>query len=147
MHEAVSIDSQTALRAAPRCAGAVLRVFERYPHEYENFARQASRPIAPREFAARCPGRLVASPAGAPEVLFPSAQASLLIDPGLPRAQEIVLEARSSSEELRFLVDERWIATVHAPFRLPWRLEPGAHGVRVATPEGAQSELVQFEVR
>jgi penicillin-binding protein 1C len=147
MHEAVSIDSETALRAAPGCAGAELRVFERYPHEYENFARQASRPIAPREFAPRCPGRLAPSVAGAPEVVFPSAQASLLIDPDLRETQEVVLEARSSSEELRFLVDERWIATVHAPFRLPWRLSPGAHGVRVATPEGAQSELVHFEVR
>jgi Penicillin-Binding Protein C-terminus Family len=143
----VSIDPNTALRAGPACAGAVVRVFERYPHEYENFARQASRPVAPREFSARCPGRLGSTPGGAPELLFPTAESALLIDPGLRDAQEIVFEARSAAEKLEFFVDERLVGTVRAPFRLPWRLEPGSHGVRVRTPEGAQSELVHFVVR
>jgi hypothetical protein len=70
-----------------------------------------------------------------------------VIDPGLREDQEIVLEARSASERLTFFVDERRLATLRAPFRFPWRLAPGTHHARVATPEGTQSELVAFEVR
>ena len=70
-----------------------------------------------------------------------------MIDPGLRENQEIVLEARATSQRLTFFVDDRRIATLAAPFRLPWRLEPGAHRVRVATPDGALSEAVAFDVR
>ena len=45
------------------------------------------------------------------------------------------------------VVDDRRIASVNAPFRLPWRLEPGSHRVRVVTPDGALSEAVAFDVR
>ena len=147
MHEVVAIDPETSLRAGPGCAHATPRVFERYPHEYENFARQAARPLAPRDFSPRCPGQLGPSQAGAPEVVFPNAEAKFVIDPGLRSEQEIVLEARSPSDRLTFFVDDRRIATLRAPFRVPWRLEPGLHRVRVAAADGAQSELVAFEVR
>jgi penicillin-binding protein 1C len=147
MHELVAIDPVTSLRAGPACTNSVLRVFERYPHEYENFARQAARPLAPREFSPRCPGQLGAGRAGPPELLFPNAQAEFVIDPGLRAEQEIMLEARSPSERLTFFVDDRRIATLRAPFRVPWRLVPGSHRVRVATLAGVQSELVAFEVR
>ena len=148
MHELVAIDVQSGLRAGPGCSGAVAQVFERYPHEYENFARRALRPLAPREFSARCPGELaaVAEPS-APELIFPNAEATFVIDPGLREDQEIVLEARSRSERLAFFVDERRLATLSAPFRLPWRLSPGSHRVRVATPDGVVSEAVAFDVR
>ena len=147
MHEAVSIEPETSLRAGPGCARASLRVFERYSHEYENFARQASRPLAPRDFSPRCPGRLGRARSGAPELVFPNADAEFVIDPGLRNNQEILLEARSPTERVTFFVDDRRIATLRAPFRVPWRLEPGQHRVRVAAPDGAQSELVRFEVR
>ena len=147
MHELVSVDPQNRLRAGPACLDAALRVFEHYPHEYENFARQASRPLAPRDFSPRCPGQLGAGSAAAPELVFPTARAQFVIDPGLRAEQEIVLEARSPSERLSFFVDERRVATLRAPFRVPWRLSPGEHRVRVATPEGALSEPVAFEVR
>jgi hypothetical protein len=58
-----------------------------------------------------------------------------------------VLEARSPSERLTFFVDDRPLATLRAPFRLPWRLRAGAHRVRVATPDGQHSELVAFRVQ
>ena len=147
MHEIVSIDPQTSLRAGPGCAHAVERTFERYPHEYENFARQAARPLAPNEFSPRCPGSLGPSRLGPPELVFPNAQARFVIDPGLREDQEIMLEARSPSDQLTFYVDERRVATLRAPFRVPWRLEVGTHRARVATPDGARSELVLFEVR
>ena len=147
MHEIVSVDPKNGLRAGPACLDTALRVFERYPHEYENFARQASRPLAPRDFSARCPGRRGAGSGVAPELVFPTARASFVIDPGLREEQEIVLEARSASERLSFFVDERRVATLRAPFRLPWRLLPGAHRVRVSTPEGVDSEPVAFDVR
>ena len=53
-----------------------------------------------------------------------------MIDPGLRDNQEIVLEARAASERLTFFVDDRRVATLAAPFRLPWRLEPGSHRER-----------------
>jgi penicillin-binding protein 1C len=147
MHELVAIDPQTSLRAGPACRDRSLRVFERYPHEYENFARQAGRPLSPHEFSARCPGPAGAAQGGAPELVFPDADAQFLIDPGLRTDQEIVLEARSPSERLTFFVDDRRLGTLRAPFRQPWRLQPGVHRVRVATPQGQQSELVAFQVR
>jgi len=147
MHELVAVDPQTSLRAGPACQDRVERVFERYPHEYENFAREAGRPLAPREFAARCPGPSGASRDGAPELIFPSADAEFLIDADLRSQQEIVLEARARSERLTFFVDERPLATLRAPFRMPWRLSAGTHRARVATPDGRQSALVAFQVR
>jgi hypothetical protein len=83
----------------------------------------------------------------APELVFPSDRASFVIDPGLRAEQEIVLEARAASDRVTFFVDDRRLATLSAPFRMPWRLEPGAHRVRVATPTGAVSEAVLFDVR
>ncbi|HYQ00258.1 MAG TPA: penicillin-binding protein 1C [Polyangiaceae bacterium] len=147
MHELVAVDPQTSLRAGPACRDRVERVFERYPHEYENFARQAGRPLAPREFAARCPGPTGASQDGAPELVFPSADAEFLIDADLRSEQEIVLEARARSERLTFFVDDRPLATLRAPFRMPWRLSAGTHRARVATPDGRQSALIAFQVR
>ncbi|HEX7451071.1 MAG TPA: penicillin-binding protein 1C [Polyangiaceae bacterium] len=147
MHEVVALDPSTRLRAGPACAKTTLQVFERYPREYQNFARQAGRPLAPEEFSARCPGRLAPLESVAPELVFPSSQASFVIDPGLRDDQEIVLEARAASERLTFFVDDRPVATSAAPFRVPWRLAPGSHRVRVATPGGALSEAVAFEVR
>ncbi|MET0792439.1 MAG: penicillin-binding transpeptidase domain-containing protein, partial [Polyangiaceae bacterium] len=147
MHELVLIDPQSRLRAGPGCKGAVEQVFERYPRQYENFARQASRPLAPREFSARCPGQQSLSSRGAPELIFPNPHSTFVIDPGLREDQEIVLEARGPSERLSFFVDEQKIATLRAPFRVPWRLAPGAHRVRVSAPDGAESEPVAFNVR
>jgi penicillin-binding protein 1C len=147
MHEVVAIDPHSSLRAGPACRERVQRVFERYPPEYENFARRAGRPLAPREFALRCPGPADALSNAAPELLFPSADAEFLLDPGLGSEQEIVFEARAAGERLTFFVDDRPLATLRAPFHLPWRLRAGAHHARVVTPEGRQSELVAFQVR
>ena len=147
MHERVPVDPRTSLRAGPACRDRVERVFERYPHEFENFARQAGRPLAPREFAARCPGAAGSDRSTVPELTFPGADAEFLIDPDLRSGQEIVLEARAQSERLTFFVDDRPLATLRAPFRLPWRLAAGTHRARVATPDGQQSALVAFQVR
>ena len=147
MHEVVALDPENGLRAGPGCKAAAMRAFERYPSEYENFARQAGRPLAPREFSPRCPGTLAVSEQRVPELVFPNAQSEFVIDPGLRRDQEIVLEARARSERLTFYVDERRLATLRAPFRVAWRLAPGTHRVRVATPDGVSSELVAFDVR
>ncbi len=147
MHERVKLDPVNGLRAGPACGQTNERVFERYPPEYENFARGAGRPLAPREFSPRCPGTLEPSAAGAPELVFPSAASAFVLDPGLRESQEIVLEARAASPLLTFYVDERKFATKAAPFRVPWRLAPGNHRVRVSAPDGRSSELVSFEVR
>jgi membrane carboxypeptidase/penicillin-binding protein PbpC len=79
--------------------------------------------------------------------VYPLPAARFAIDPALHDDQEIMLEARGSSDRLTFLVDDRPLATLGAPFRVPWRLVPGTHRVRVVTADGARSELVSFEVR
>jgi len=147
MHEVVPIDPLTSLRAGPACKDRALRVFERYSREYENFARQAGRPLAPRDFSPRCPGALPTLEGGVPEVVFPNRDARFVIDPALRDDQEIMLEARSQSPRLSFFVDDRPVATLRSPFRVPWRLLPGPHRVRVATLDGVQSEPVRFDVR
>ncbi len=147
MHEVVALDPETLLRAGPACRTTTLRTFERYPREYQNFARQALRPIAPEDFSARCPAPTKVAETTAPQLIFPSSRATFVIDPGLRDEQEIVLEARSASDRLTFFVDEHELATLAAPFRLPWRLAPGSHRVRVAAASGASSELTAFEVR
>jgi len=147
MHEVVAIDPRTSLRAGPACRERVERVFERYPREYDNFARQAGRPLAPREFAERCPGPSGLVGKGAPELIFPAPEAEFVIDPVVGQPQEIVLEARAPSDRLTFFVDDRPLGTLRAPFRLPWRLQTGEHRAHVATPDGQHSERVAFQVR
>ena len=147
MHEVVAVDPENGLRAGPGCPRAVSRTFERYPREYENFARQADRPLAPREFSERCPGVAAALDRRAPELVYPNPQARFVIDPGLRNDQEIVLEARGASELLTFYVDDHRLATLRAPFRMPWRLSPGLHRAHVEASNGARSELVAFEVK
>ena len=147
MHELVAVDPVTSLRAGLGCPKTVGRVFERYPEEYANFARQARRPIAPLEFSPRCPGAVLVASDGEPAVVYPNPGARFLVDPALRDDQEIVLEARSPSRRLTFVVDDRRLGTLAAPFRVPWRLVPGPHHVRVVTPDGVASELVAFEVR
>jgi len=147
MHERVKLDPQNGLRAGPACVVTREQVFERYPAEYENFARGAGRPLAPREFSARCPGVAEANTERAPELLYPSADSRFVIDPGSHETQEIMLEARAGSPALTFYVDGRKLTTARAPFRVPWRLAPGNHRARVTTSDGRSSELVSFDVR
>ncbi|HEX3773629.1 MAG TPA: penicillin-binding protein 1C [Polyangiaceae bacterium] len=147
MHERVRLDPDNGLRAGPNCAFASERVFEHYPAEYENFARRAGRPLAPRDFSPRCPGLPSDGDAKRPQLSFPQENAEFLLDPALRPDQEIVLEARANTDSLTFYVDERRLGTLRAPFRLPWRLTPGTHRVRVAASDGASSEPIAFEVR
>jgi len=146
-HERVAIDPRNGLRAGAACVDRTERVFERYPVEYRNFALQARRPVAPSEFSARCPGAPALTDARAPELVFPIAHAEFEIDPGSRNDQEIVLEARTAAPALTFWVDGRRLATVGSPFRVPLRLVPGEHRVRLESPSGASSELVSFVVR
>lgn len=147
MHEVVAIDPRNSLRAGPGCSAVVRRVFERYPPRYGNFARQSGRLLAPTEFSARCPGGRTLSDADVPELVFPTAEASFVIDPGLREEQEIVLEARGGSERLTFVVDDRRVATLPPPFRVPWRLARGPHRAHVVSADGRESERVRFDVR
>ncbi|HEY4157189.1 MAG TPA: penicillin-binding transpeptidase domain-containing protein, partial [Polyangiaceae bacterium] len=146
MHEAVAIEPHDGLRAGPACAGATRKVFERYPAEYESFARDAHRPLAPRGFSPHCPGT-AATTLNTARVSFPRGGEHFARDPGGPPRQEILLEAQSAAASLRFLVDGRDVGGGRSPFRLPWALARGSHELRVATPDGSLSEPVAFEVR
>jgi hypothetical protein len=81
-------------------------------------------------------------------VAFPFDGARFVIDPGLDAAdQRIVLRGSASraASTLRFVLNGRPLGSVGPPFNLPWRLEKGAHLLRVEA-DGAPSELVRFEV-
>ncbi len=145
MHERVRVDPETKLRAGPACSDAEMRVFERYPAEYAAWAIQAGRPLAPENFAARCPG-LVGAVAGELSVVFPSPQARFVLDPLLRERQEILLQARAANGgPIDFVLDGRVIARAHAPYAVPWVLAPGAHRLELAR-GGQRSGPVTFEV-
>jgi penicillin-binding protein 1C len=151
MHERVAIDPENDLRAGPHCPGSVERVFEVYPPRFASWAAEAGRPTAPESFSPRCPGNpseLVARRA-AVRVQFPFNGASFSYDPALSAAQqELVLSAAApaSSRGVRFVLDGKLLATVGAPYTLPWGLKPGAHTLSVETLVGARSEAVHFSV-
>jgi hypothetical protein len=70
---------------------------------------------------------------------------SFALDADGPGRQEILLSATTTAASLRFVIDGRTSERLAAPFRLPWRLEPGVHSVR-AEAGGAWSEAVTFSV-
>jgi penicillin-binding protein 1C len=147
MHERVRVDRATGLRAGPACRDAEEQVFERYPEEYSSWAAQAGRPLAPAQYAPRCPGPAVAARDAALSVVFPTEGARFAIDALGHERQEIVLEARAASgASLTFVLDGQRIGETRGAHRLPWRLRAGKHSLELR--QGAShSARVSFEVR
>lgn len=141
MHVLAHVDAAGREQAA-RCGGEQ-RVLERYPTEYLAWAHQAGRPLAGVNLSASCPP-LVAT-AGAPRVTSPHEDQIFAIDPDGPTRQEALLTATSDAPTVRFIVDGRPSAVIGPPFRLAWRLSPGAHAVEVEA-RGARSLPVTFRV-
>ena len=163
MHVRRDVDPEDGLLAGPRCSERERQTFEVYPPRYAAWAKAAGRPLAPERYSPRCPSQSPveredvnareASVASAlseagPSVRFPSDGARFLVDPAGPARQEIVLAARPSADRraVRFVLDGRTLATVGAPFELPWRLAPGRHRFEVETATGMRARPVMFEV-
>jgi hypothetical protein len=145
MHVQVHVDAQ-GRQVAARCAARTL-VLERYPLELRAWAEAAGRLVAGAG-AGRSVSTSCAPPASgdAARVTFPREGQIFSLDPDGPERQELALTASSSAASLRFIVDGRPGPLLHAPFRWPWRLTPGAHSVAIDA-GGERSEAVRFEVR
>ncbi len=147
MHERVRIERDSGLRAGPACSDADERVFERYPAAYASWAAEAHRPLAPRDFAPRCPGPKLSEDGGL-VVVFPPAGARFVLDPLARSNQEIVLQARAAERgpPLEFVLDGRTVARTRAPYAVPWQLAAGEH--RLELVRGRERSLpALFEVR
>ena len=142
VHVLAHLDAAGREQAA-RCGGEA-RVLERYSAEYLAWAQQAGRPLSGVNVSTSCPPEPMSD--SAPRVTFPLEHQRFAIDPDGPERQEILLTAASSAPALRFIVDGQPSASQVPPFRLPWRLSPGAHRVSVAT-DTQTSPTVSFEVR
>jgi penicillin-binding protein 1C len=152
MHVHESVDPDNGLLAGPGCADAEQRSFEAYTPRYAAWAKAAGRPTLPERYSPRCPGRADASSGptvhGEPKIRFPRDGARFLVDPGGPARQEIVFAARPGSDQraVRFVLDGHALATVAAPFELPWVLAPGTHRLEAETARGEGVASVTFEV-
>jgi penicillin-binding protein 1C len=128
--------------SAARC-GHKTQVLERYPIAFRAWAEQAGRPLAGANLSSRCPPE--GGVASTPQVTFPREAQGFALDPDGPDRQEIVLTAAASSRVVRFIIDGQKSAEIAAPFRLPWRLSPGAHRVEVEA-DGMHSGAIHFRV-
>jgi len=142
IHVLGHVDAQ-GRESAARC-GTQTRLLERYPAEFRAWAQQAGRPLSGVNVSPGCPPESGAP--SAPHVTFPRDAQSFAIDADGPDRQEIVLTATASSRTVRFLIDGQKSAEIPPPFRLPWRLSPGAHTVEVES-AGMRSAPVTFRVR
>jgi len=141
VHVAAYVDAEGREQDA-RCGGR-RQTFEQYPLEFRGWAEQAGRPLLGARVSRTCPPR---SPR-APElrVTFPLEGQRFAIDVDGPERQELVLAAAASTARARFIIDGQAQADQAPPFRLPWRLRPGAHRLEVEA-GGARSRVVSFEV-
>jgi penicillin-binding protein 1C len=157
LHVRAFIDAREHKLTAPRCPDAKPETFEIYPPAFQSWALNAGRPLLPRELSSRCPeaarynaallARRSGDRASSPRLLFPHAGARFILDPALsPEQQSIAIEASTSGDRIRFLLDGRPIAERGAPFRVSWRLTKGEHVLLAETPEGERSEAVRFTV-
>ena len=141
IHVLAHVDAQ-GRESAPRCATKTQRL-ERYPVEFRAWATLAGRPLAGMNVSSSCPPE--ASAASTPHVTFPRDAQSFAVDSDGPNRQEIVLTAVASARVVRFIIDGHKSPEMPPPFRLPWRLAPGAHQVEIEA-AGLRSPAIHFQV-
>ena len=160
MHERLAVDPENGLLAGPGCANVEERPFEVYEPRYLPWAKAARRPLPPELRSPRCPARpeSPAEPAVAalrakveprdPSVRFPRDGARFVVDADGPSRQEILLAAipADGGGKVRFVLDGRTLATLGAPYELPWVLTKGRHRFEVASATAATVRGVTFDV-
>jgi penicillin-binding protein 1C len=125
-----------------RCGGQV-RVRERYPLEFRAWAQAERRPLLGLELSTACPPP--ARERADLRIVSPRDGQAFALDADGPARQEILLSATTTATSLRFVIDGEPSAPVAPPFRLPWRLQPGVHSLRVEA-GGDRTEPVTFSV-
>ncbi|HEX4337611.1 MAG TPA: penicillin-binding protein 1C [Polyangiaceae bacterium] len=157
LHVHAAVDPENGLLAGPGCGSAVEKTFETYPPRYVAWASAAGRPLLPDVYSPRCPSSLPAKLASSatphagsatPRIRFPRDGSRFVVDHGGPALQEIVLAAQPGADArpLRFVLDGHALATVAAPFELPWTLTAGRHRFAIETTHGEGTAAVTFEV-
>ena len=103
--------------------------------------------LLPAEYAAWCAGpdnTLRARVRPAAKILSPSSGAHYVIDPILPRAQQMVELTTTIPGPVQWFVNDRPIPA-QADGRIFWELEPGTWEIRVASPAGEVREGICVE--
>ena len=111
-------------------------------------------PAELRAFEASSSDGVISTAGREVEILAPVDGATLVLDPLLPRSrQELRLRAlvrSAKAERVRWEVDGKMIAELHAPFTAGWAIEPGEHSVRavaLSDEKGAPRALSSHEIR
>lgn len=143
MHELVGVLPDTGLRAGPGCNAAVEKPFEIYGEPYVDWAKKATRPLAPTAFDPRCPG-MIERRSGPPRVVYPFDGARFTRDPALSIAQqELVLRAAGSDgSPLWFVLDGRRFDLRGGIHELRWPLAVGRHTLRAESAAGVGPTVV-----
>ena len=140
MHESIRVERSTGLRAGSANGGCPVslveeRIFERYPPEYQPWAKSAGRPLAPGEYSSTCPkGPGDESPARSSDatlaIVYPHEGASFVIDSERPRSLQAldVLIRSEGAAEIELHVDGRRVGvTTKSRRSISWAIEPGKH--------------------
>lgn len=145
MHVAVPVLNGAV---AAGCPGATTQIFERYPPQFETWAREAGRPLVPNQTLVDCETPTMIATADAPSVVFPRDGAEYRWVADEPAArQQLVFEGRAGVGPLTFLLDGVSYRRVDAPFRVEWPLVRGEHRLQVMAADGRRSETVHFRVK
>jgi len=150
MHVLARIDRRNGLRAGPSCHPAVVeeRVYERFAPNLLAWAKSAGRSIAPG-FSPLCPGSDAAAEGSRARITYPFDGATFAFDPDSSSAPVITVRAEAPAEatRVRFVVDDRVVASTPSPFAFAWRPEPGTHRLRAEPDRGEGSDTVELTVR
>ncbi len=156
MHEVVAIDTRNGLRAGPGCNASFVetRTMEDPGPEYEAWARDAARPLVPREYSPFCPaasepGSKEGSMASDLRVAYPRDGTRYLLEPGRPSEVQTVpvrMLAPAGHPTMELYVDGKSTGVVRAPFVKEWRLTKGEHVLVAAADPGVMSAPVHVTV-
>jgi penicillin-binding protein 1C len=152
LHERVRVTRADGLRAGAACSPdeVVEHVYERCPPEYAPWAAGASRPVAPDDYSALCPGPALAQGAGPVRITYPSDGARFVMDPERDPSLQLLgvhLAVPEGTREVALLVDGLAVAHVRSPFVANWALVPGEHVIAARTESGDVSDGVGVRVR
>jgi penicillin-binding protein 1C len=152
MHEVVAVDTRNGLRAGPGCDARFVesRVMEHLAAEYEAWAKDARRPVAPRAFSPLCPGPIEDAALTEPlQIAYPRDGARYLLEPGRPAEVQTVpvrVLSPAGREAVELYVDGRSAGVMRPPFVREWPLTKGEHVLVAQAGPGEASAAVRVVV-
>jgi penicillin-binding protein 1C len=157
MHELVSIDRRTGLRAGDSCPAELVetRSFEVFDGAYAQWAKTAGRSLAPDAWSPLCAGHGAppASIASRVSVRYPHDGARFVVDPGRPLAVQTIAVSIDVPREMpaasivTLVVDGRRMGSSEANAAIQWPLARGNHEISAEFPGVGASEPVRIAVQ